>query len=140
MANMVGVGIRNCSYQYNATTPVRVAAYCRVSTTHEAQMEAIESQVEWMRDYIARWKNWTLVDMYVDRGISGTQVDTRPEFQRLLKDARNGKIQIIACRELSRFSRDTLSSIALTRELAELGVECLFINDGIWSLSGGDEN
>lgn len=84
MANVVGVGIRNCSYQNDTTTPVNVAAYCRVSTEHEAQMEAIESQIEWMQDYVKRWKNWNLVDMYVDRGISGTLLEERDDFQRLL--------------------------------------------------------
>lgn len=139
MTNVVGVGIKNCSYQNDTITPVNVAVYCRVSTEHEAQMEAIESQIEWMQDYVSRWKNWNLVDMYVDRGISGTLLEERDEFQRLLNDARRGKIQIIACRELARFSRDTLTSIQLTRELAEIGVECVFINDGIWSLSGEGE-
>lgn len=139
MANVVGVGIRNCSYQNDTTTPVNVAAYCRVSTEHEAQMEAIESQIEWMQDYVKRWKNWNLVDMYVDRGISGTLLEERDDFQRLLSDARKGRFNIIACREIARFSRDTLASIQLTRELAEIGVECVFINDGIWSLSGEGE-
>ena len=139
MANIVGVGIRNCSYQNNVTSVVNVAIYCRVSTEHEAQMDAIESQIDWMRDYVSRHKNWKLFGEYVDRGISGTLLDERDEFIRLLNDARNGKIQIIACRELARFSRDTLTSIQLTRELAEIGVECVFINDGIWSLSGEGE-
>lgn len=139
MANVVGVGIRNCSYQNDTITSVNVAVYCRVSTEHEAQMEAIESQIEWMHDYVKRQKNWKLVDTYVDRGISGTLLDEREDFVRLLNDARGGKIQIIACRELARFSRDMLTSIQLTRELAEIGVECVFINDGIWSLSGEGE-
>lgn len=139
MANVVGVGIRNCSYQNDTITSVNVAVYCRVSTEHEAQMEAIESQIEWMHDYVKRQKNWKLVDTYVDRGISGTLLDEREDFVRLLNDARCGKIQIIACRELARFSRDMLTSIQLTRELAEIGVECVFINDGIWSLSGEGE-
>lgn len=139
MTNVVGVGIKNCSYQNDTITPVNVAVYCRVSTEHEAQMEAIESQIEWMQDYVSRWKNWNLVDMYVDRGISGTLLEERDEFQRLLSDARSKRFSIIACRELARFSRDTLTSIQLTRELAEIGVECVFINDGIWSLSGEGE-
>lgn len=139
MANVVGVGIRNCSYQNVTTEPVRVVAYCRVSTTSEEQMQAINAQIEWVQDYIARHKNWELVEVYVDRGISGTQVDTRPEFQRLLRDLRNGRAQLCVCRELSRFSRDIISAISLTRELGEMGIECLFINDGIWSLSGEGE-
>ena len=137
--NVIGVGIRNCSYQNVTTEPVKVLAYCRVSTTSEEQMMAIDSQIEWIKDYIARYPNWELLDIYVDRGISGTQVDTRPEFQKLLSDLRSGRANLCVCRELSRFSRDILSAIALTRELAELGVECLFINDGIWSLSGEGE-
>jgi len=139
MTNVVGVGIRNCSYQNELSATVRVVAYCRVSTSSEAQMEAIEAQIEWVKDYIATHRNWVLVDVYVDRGISGTQVDTRPEFQRMLHDLRNGRAQLCVCRELSRFSRDLVSAISLTRELAEKGVECLFVNDSLWSLSAEGE-
>lgn len=139
MNNVAGVGIRNCSYQNDYTSELRVVCYCRVSTEHEQQMEAIEGQISWVQDYVKYRKNWHLIETYVDRGISGTQVDTRPEFQRMLDDAYQGKIDIIVCREVSRFSRDLISAISLTRELAERGVECVFPNDGIWSLSGEGE-
>ena len=56
----LGAGIRNCSYQNDTIKSVNVAVYCRVSTEHEAQMEAIESQIEWMHDYVKRQKNWKL--------------------------------------------------------------------------------
>lgn len=138
VTNVVGVGIRNCSYQNVTKEKVKVVAYCRVSTSSEEQMLAIDAQIEWVKDYIDRHPNWELVDLYVDRGISGTKID-RPEFQRLLTDLRNGRAQLCICRELSRFSRDLISAISLTRELAERGIECLFINDGIWSLSGEGE-
>ena len=115
MTNVVGVGIRNCSYQNVTREKIKVVAYCRVSTSSDEQMLAIDAQIEWVKDYIARHPNWELVDLYVDRGISGTQVDTRPEFQRLLFDLRNGRAQLCVCRELSRFSRDIISAISLTR-------------------------
>ena len=139
MMDAIGFGIRNLSYKDNITDPIRVAGYARCSTQHEAQLDAIESQQEWLRNYCALHPNWILTDLYVDRGITGTSVDKRPNFKRLLEDAQNGEFNLIVCRELCRFSRNNLDTLRLVRELGEKGIECFFINDNIWSLDGEGE-
>lgn len=71
---------------------MRVAVYARVSTEHEAQINALENQLEWYKIECSRHSDWEIVEVYVDQGITGTQAQKRPEFLRI----RHGRTQCIA--------------------------------------------
>lgn len=111
-----------------------VAAYCRVSTESEDQANSFESQCRFFREYITNHPDWTLSDLYADEGITGTSIRKRREFQRMLADAHNGKFSLLITKEVSRFSRNILDTIAYTRELKSLGIGVLFLTDGIHTL------
>lgn len=110
---------------------IRAAAYCRVSTDREDQANSFESQQRYFRDYIEGRPDWSLYDIYADEGITGTTTRKRAAFNRMIQDARVGKFQLILTKEVSRFSRNILDTIRYTRELRQLGVGVLFMNDGI---------
>lgn len=103
-----------------------VAAYCRVSTNSEDQLNSFRDQVDYYTNLIESNENWVLADIYADRAISGTQKENREEFQRMLRDCREGKIQRILVKSISRFSRNTMELIETTRELKQLGVAVVF--------------
>lgn len=113
---------------------IQVASYCRVSTDREDQANSFESQQRYFRAYIERQPEWTLYEVYADEGITGTSTRNRTAFNRMICDARTGKIQLIITKEVSRFSRNILDTIAYTRELKRLGVGVLFLNDAINTL------
>lgn len=133
------MGIKSYSYKYSNET-VYVVAYIRCSTQSEAQLEAIEQQKAWIIEFISHFPNWILVGIYEDKGLSGTVTD-RPDFQRMLTDARMGKFNLIVTREVCRFSRNALDTLTTTRELQELSkpVEVFFVNDQLWSLDNEGE-
>lgn len=105
--------------------------YARVSTEHEAQINALENQLEWYKIECSRHSDWEIVEVYVDQGITGTQAQKRPEFLRMMEDAQKGKFDLIITREVSRFARNTVDTLSYTRELKARGVDVFFINDGI---------
>ena len=105
--------------------------YARVSTEHEAQINALENQLEWYKIEGSRHLDWEIVEVYVDQGITGTQARKRPEFLRMMEDAKKGKFDLIITREVSRFARNTVDALSYTRELNAMGVNLFFINDGI---------
>ena len=96
----------------------RVAAYCRVSTDHEDQANSFESQQRYFRQYIAANPDWELYEVFADEGISGTSTKKRREFNRMIDCAKNGEIDMIVTKEISRFARNTLDSIYYTRILS----------------------
>lgn len=110
---------------------IRVAAYCRVSTDKLDQANSLESQQRYFYDYINRNPLWDLCEIYVDEGITGTNTLKRESFNRMVEDGRNGKFDMIITKEVSRFARNLLDSIAYTRELREHGIRLLFLNDNI---------
>ncbi len=110
---------------------LRVAAYCRVSTDNEDQANSFESQKLYFEQKIDSNKDWELVDIYADKGISGTNTSKRTDFNRMMRDAKSGKIDRIITKEVSRFARNTVDTLQYTRELKSLGVSVLFINDNI---------
>ena len=105
--------------------------YARVSTEHEAQINALENQLEWYKIECSRHSDWEIVEVYVDQGITGTQAQKRPEFLRMMEDARKDKFDLIITREVSRFARNTVDALSYTRQMKAMGVDVLFINDGI---------
>lgn len=129
---------RPMSYKYY-TGRVRVAFYCRVSTQHESQIGALENQLQWCNSILRDHPNWEKVEIFYDKGISGTQVRKRKGFKKMIYDSEDGKIDLLVTREVSRFARNTVDSLQYTRYLAKLGVEVFFYNDNIWSLENDGE-
>lgn len=119
--------------------PLRVAAYCRVSTDRDDQANSFESQQRYFREYIARQPGWELAGIFADEGLSGTSTKKRLAFQRMIAGARAGMLDLIVTKEISRFARNTLDSIYYTRELKRLGVGVLFLNDNLYTLDGDAE-
>ncbi len=117
----------------------RVSIYGRVSTEHEAQLSALENQMQWYDDQAKYHPNWTVVEKYIDEGITGTQAKKRPAFLRMLEDARSGKFDLIVTREVCRFARNVVDTLVVTRELKNIGVEVFFIDDNIWTMDGDGE-
>ena len=101
-------------------TKIRAAAYCRVSTAQELQEDSFDLQMEIYRKKIESDPALTLVDVYGDLGRSGTQIKGRNEFQRMMKDCRDGKIDLIYCKSISRFGRNMENVLASIRELQKL--------------------
>lgn len=119
--------------------PRNIVFYGRVSTEHEAQLSALENQMQWYDDQLRYHPNWTLVERYIDEGITGTQAKKRPAFLRMLEDARAGKFDLIVTREVCRFARNTVDTLVTTRELKNIGVEVYFVEDNIWTMDGDGE-
>ena len=117
----------------------RIVYYGRVSTEHEAQLEALEKQMQWYEDQGRYHPNWTVVGRYIDEGITGTLTQKRPAFMQMIKDARSKKFDLIVTREVCRFARNTVDTLVLTRELKNYGVEVYFVSDNIWTMDGDGE-
>ena len=113
---------------------IRVASYCRVSTDMDDQTNSFEAQQRYFKEYIDRQPDWELYEVYADEGITGTSTKKRMAFNRMINDAHMGKFRLIITKEVSRFSRNILDTIAYTRELKQLGVGVLFMNDSINTL------
>lgn len=116
-----------------------VVFYGRVSTEHEAQISALENQLQWYDDQAKQHNNWNVIDKYIDEGITGTQAKKRPSFLQMIEDARQGKFDLIVTREVCRFARNTVDTLTFTRELKNLGIEFYFVEDNIWTMDGDGE-
>lgn len=112
----------------------RVAAYARVSTEQDAQQNSYEAQIEYYTNYIQGKPDWEFVGIYADEGISGTSYKNRSGFNRMIDDAKAGKIDLILTKSISRFSRNTVDSLTVTRELKAKGVEVYFEKENISSM------
>lgn len=126
-------------YRTSLTDKVRVCFYGRVSTQHEAQVNALENQLQWYDTILKDHPNWEKVNVYVDRGVTGTQAKKRPGFMQMIEDASKGLFDLICTREVSRFARNTVDSLDYTRRLMNMGVEVFFHNDNIWSFETDGE-
>lgn len=117
----------------------KVVFYGRVSTEHEAQTYALCNQMQWYEELKKSYPNWVVVERYVDDGITGTQAKKRPEFMRMIEDAKSGKFDLIVTREVARFARNTIDCLEVTRQLKNYGVEVFFVQDGIRTLDNEGE-
>ncbi|SKA11718.1 Site-specific DNA recombinase [Pilibacter termitis] len=117
----------------------RVAAYARVSVEKGRTMHSLSAQVSYYSSYIQKNPEWEYVGVYSEGGISGTTAKKRPDFQRLIEDAKNGKIDIILTKSISRFARNTVDLLETVRELRAIGVGVRFEKENIHSLSGDGE-
>ena len=116
----------------------RVVIYARVSTEHEAQISALENQVQYYDELLGRHPEWELVERYIDEGITGTSINKREGFLRMMQDAKDRRFDLIVTREVSRFARNTVDTLQQTRILKTYGVEVWFTEDNIWTLNDED--
>ena len=120
-------------------TRKRVAAYCRVSTKQEEQLNSYEVQVKYYTERINRENGWQLAGIYADKGITGTSTRKRDEFNKMIKACRRHKIDMIITKSISRFARNTVDCLKYVRLLKELGVDVYFEEQGIHSTDPGAE-
>ena len=116
----------------------KVAIYARVSTEHESQINALANQIQYYDEIIEKHKDWKLYERYVDEGITGTSINKRINFLRMIEDAKKNKFDLIITREVSRFARNTVDTLQQTRELKKYGVEVYFTEDNIWTFNDDD--
>ena len=119
-------------------TRKRVAAYARVSHKKEKSLRSLSAQVSHYNNYIQKHTEWEYAGVYVDEALTGTR-DDRKEFQRLMQDCRDGKIDIILTKSISRFARNTVTTLETVRELKALHVDVWFERENIRSMSGDGE-
>lgn len=117
----------------------RVAAYARVSTDSDEQQTSYEAQVDYYTRYIKSKPEWAFVKVYTDEGISGTNTKNRDGFNEMVRDALNGKIDLIITKSVSRFARNTVDSLITVRKLKEKGVEVYFEKENIYTLDSKGE-
>lgn len=116
----------------------RVVVYARVSTEHEAQISALENQVQYYDEILTRHPEWEFVDRYIDEGITGTSINKRDSFLRMMRDAKSKRFDLIVTREVSRFARNIVDTLQQTRILKTYGVEVWFTEDNIWTMNDED--
>lgn len=112
----------------------KVCAYARVSTDSEEQLTSYSSQIKHYSKMIKSNSEWEFVGVYADEGISGTQVKHRAEFQRMINDALNGKIDIIITKSISRFARNVVDTLNIVRKLRENNVDVYFEKENIHTI------
>lgn len=122
-----------------AKRQLRVAAYCRVSTDDEEQLTSYEAQKAYYTDKIMTNPDWTMAGIFADEGISGTSTAKRKEFNRLIRSCRQGKVDVIMVKSISRFARNTLDCISYTRMLQALGIAVIFEKENINTLEMDSE-
>ena len=110
---------------------LRVAAYCRVSKDIEVQESSLDTQMETYDRLISQHPDWELVEIYADKGRTGTSTKKRVAFQRMLQDAQDGKIDKILVKSISRFCRNTVDMLSTVRELRDLGVGVVFEKENL---------
>ena len=117
----------------------RVASYSRVSTDFEEQLTSFHAQKSYYTDLIMRTPQWTLAGTYADEGISGASAEKRPDFMRMIRHCKKGKIDLIITKSISRFARNTLDSIGYVRKLKAMGVGVVFEKENINTLEENSE-
>ncbi len=122
-----------------STKCLKVAAYCRVSTDEEEQKNSYQAQIEYYTDKINKNPEWQMAGIFADEGITGTQAKKRPEFLKMIRLCRQGKIDVILTKSLSRFARNTVDSLNYIRELRLLGIAVISEKENINTLTAESE-
>ena len=118
---------------------IRMASYSRVSTDFEEQLTSFHTQKAYYTDLIMRNPKWKLAGTYADEGLSGASAEKRPDFMRMYRDCKKGKIDMIITKSISRFARNTLDSIGYVRKLKAMGVGVIFEKENINTLEENSE-
>ena len=116
---------------------MKLAAYCRVSTDKEEQLDSLNHQKEFFSEY-ARRNGHTLVRLYADQGITGTNLKKREEFKHLMRDAEQGLFDMVAVKDISRFARNTVDALQSIRKLKSMGINTLFLTANMDSMGDSE--
>jgi len=116
---------------------MKIAAYARVSTEKESQVESFEKQIDFFNEFTKK-NNYELYKLYADEGISGKQIKHRKQFQAMMQDAKAKKFDKVVVKDVSRFARNTVDLLQSIRELKSYGIEVDFLNNGE-IMEGGSE-
>lgn len=127
------------SLQGRRNRQIQVASYSRVSTDFEEQLTSFHAQKSYYTDLIMRTPEWTLAGTYADEGISGASAEKRPDFMKMIRHCKKGKIDLIITKSISRFARNTLDSIGYVRKLKAMGVGVIFEKENINTLEENSE-
>ncbi len=118
---------------------LKVAAYCRVSTDDKEQKTSYEAQIQYYTNKINKNPDWQMAGIFADEGITGTQAKKRPQFLKMIRLCRQGKIDVILTKSLSRFARNTVDSLNYIRELKMLGIAVISEKENINTLTAESE-
>ena len=110
---------------------LRVAAYCRVSTGSDAQLESLDAQKTHYENYINGREDWEFAGLYFDEGISGTKKEKRPALLQMIADCKAGKIDFVITKSISRFARNTTDCLEMVRKLLELDIPIYFEKENL---------
>ncbi len=116
---------------------MNIAAYCRVSTDKEDQLNSLEAQKKFFAEYTQRTGD-TLVRLYADEGISGTKIKNRKEFLKMMSDAERGFFNLVVVKDISRFARNTVDLLQNIRKLKALGIETQFLTANMTSMGNSE--
>lgn len=116
---------------------MNIAAYCRVSTDKEDQLNSLEAQKRFFTEYTQRTGD-NLVRLYADEGISGTKIKNRKEFLRMMSDAERGLFDMVVVKDISRFARNTVDLLQNIRKLKSLGIETQFLTANMTSMGNSE--
>jgi len=130
--------IRKIEHPQRLERRLRVAAYARVSSGKDAMLHSLSAQVSYYSAFIQQHPGWQYCGVYADEALTGTK-DNRDGFQRLLKDCRNGQIDLVITKSISRFARNTVTLLETVRELKALGVDVFFEEQNLHSISTDGE-
>ena len=125
--NMIGNGL--------SIDRKRVAAYVRVSTDGEEQLQSFQSQKEYYQDKISKNKEWVMVGIYADEAITGTKTVKRDGFLKMINDCMAGMVDVILTKSISRFSRNLVDTLQYVRMLKDKGIAVIFEKENINTLS-----
>lgn len=117
----------------------RIAAYCRVSSRSDEQLNSLTNQINFYRSLFENDDTVIFVGIYAEEGLSGTQAESRPQFMKMIEDCRNGLIDCIWTKSVSRFGRNTVDTLIYTRELRSLGIDVFFEKENIHSTESSGE-
>ena len=115
----------------------KMAAYCRVSTDQLEQLSSYQAQVSYYTNFINNHPDYEMAGIYADEGISGTNTKKREQFNRMIEDCKDRKIDMIITKSISRFARNTLDTLTNVRQLKELGIGVIFEKENINTLDIG---
>lgn len=130
--------VRKIDLPPKLTRKTQVAAYARVSSGKDAMLHSLSAQVSYYSSLIQKRDGWEYVGVYADEAVTGTK-EIRDDFQRMLADCRDGKIDRILTKSISRFARNTVTLLKTVRELKALGVDVYFEEQNIHSMSADGE-
>ena len=122
-----------------AQKKIRVAAYCRVSSEQDEQLNSFENQVNYYEEYISNHPDYELAGIYADEGISGTSTKRREEFNRMIADCEAGLIDMVITKSISRFARNTQDCLMYSRRLKDLGIGIRFEKENINTMDSTGE-